>query len=436
MQTERINHTVIEHSLARGAVTVLLGPRRVGKTFFITEYAQKHPDYSWVFFTMDNLKEQIRIQQNELESMIIESVKYHIGEKEKIWVVIDEAQKCPEVFDQVKMLYDQHKDRDKIKFILTGSAMLNLHQLSAESLAGRVELNYLYPFSLRESTRFNEKSLPFTSLFDALLIDPEKQLPKIIHTLRPFKSLLTHHLSNQLIWGGFPEMLSIENEQDKIIYLQNYVQTYLEKDVRAIETITDLPLYRRLIEMSAETTGSLRDDERMIKSLGCTRDTLKKYRGYLEVTLLFTELYPYIDSSLKRLVKSPKAYLQNNGLISILTGLINLTLLEKTGLIGHRLENWFLTELLTWKARTPLFRDIYFWRTSSGTEIDFVVDIKPHIFPFEITYGKLPLLKKIRSLKTFLKEEPKAEWGYYIYQGEFNIDKENKIIFLPCWAMG
>jgi predicted AAA+ superfamily ATPase len=291
-------------------------------------------------------------------------------------------------------------------------------------------------FNLRESTSVYESSIPLDSLFDQLHTpDVTDRLQDLIYRLSPFKPIAEQALHRQLIWGGFPELLQFSSEDEKILYLNNYLQTYLEKDVRAIETITDINLYHNMMDILAEQTGSMRDDKRVTDSLRCTRDTFKKYRGYLEATLFYQDIYPFIGSSLKRLIKSPKGYLLSNGLISILTGLTDAHVLEKTGMIGHRLESWFLNELNTWGARLPVRHRIHYWRTSSGREVDFILLKKPHIFPFEITYQTQVDQKKVNNLKVFLQEEPKAVWGYYVYRGDFKIDYENKIIFIPCWVI-
>jgi len=437
MYKQRMNHCVIENSIETKYITALLGPRRVGKSYFLDNYAKHHPERKWVFLNMDQMEQRKRVSDMQLASMISESAKQQINGKEKIWVVVDEVQKCPDIFDQIKIMYDENKDKNNIKFILTGSAVLSLHQFSAESLAGRIELHHLQAFNLREATLTKENSVPMDSILDLLTKEENSNLiSEHIAHLKPFKPELEKELSQLLIWGGFPELLAITTTQEKISYLNNYLQTYLEKDVRAIETITDLNLYRNMLDVLAEQTGSVRDDQRIIEALGCTRDTLKKYRGYVEATLLFMEVYPFINSALKRLVKSPKGYLLNNGLVSLLTGLWDLDVLQKSGLIGHRLENWFLNELNTWISRSPLRQHINYWRTSSGTEVDFVVTRKPHILPFEITYGRTIDNKKIRNLKTFMQIEPKAPWGYYIYRGDFAIDEKKKIMFIPCWAVG
>lgn len=335
----------------------------------------------------------------------------------------------------MKILYDKHKDSDKIKFILTGSAVLSLHQLSAESLAGRIELHHLQEFTLREST-LNLEILKL-SLFDQMNKDEPPQLVgDLIHKLKPFKPLLEEVLQQQLLWSGLPELKNCRNNEERIIYLNNYIQTYLEKDVRAIESITNLVLYRNLMGIVAEQTGSVREDKRIVNALGCTRDTLKKYRGFLEATLLYQDIYPYIGSTIKRFVKSPKGYLRNNGLVSVLTGLVEYKALASSGLIGHRFENWFLNELTVWLARDPMRSEIYFWRLESGAEVDFIVEKKPFIYPFEVAYATTPDIKKLRNLSKFLAEEPRAKWGYYIYRGDFSIDKEHHICFIPAWAVG
>lgn len=436
MYIERVNHTVIEASIDRSFITTVLGPRRVGKSYFMEHMIKRHPDRLWVSLNMDKMDQRNRIKDMQLETMIVEHAKQHIAEGNKIWVIIDEAQKCPELFDQIKILYDEYKNQNKIKFILTGSALLSLHQLCSESLAGRVEIYHFYEFNLHEYTSLYESALPRSSLFDILPLDNSDtdEISKHIHQLSPFKPILEEKLKEYLLWGGFPELFSLKTNE-KMIYLNNYLETYLEKDVRAIETITDLELYRNMMDVIAEQTGSVRDDQRFINALQCTRDTLKKYRGFLEATLLYQDIYPYIGSSLKRLQKSPKGYLLNNGLVSVLTGIADLSILEKTGLIGHRLENWFLNEIHVWNAREPMRSHVNFWRTSSGIEVDFVVVRKPHVFPFEVTYGASVDRKKIRNLSIFLSEEPSIQWGYYVYNGEFTIDKKNKIIFLPVWAV-
>lgn len=438
MYIRRLNQPYIYRSFKGDFITVILGPRRVGKTTLIEQYAKENNDKKWVFLNMDYFEEKLRVEKGELKALIQEKALKQIGEGETLWVVIDEAQKCPLLFNQIKALYDQYKSKKAIKFILTGSGFLSLHQLSAESLAGRTELFYLREFGLQEAVALKHQITRHDhELFEiACKAQDMKQLESYIESRAPLKSLFQESLLDQLVWGGMPEILQMQGSNAKLTYLSNYLQTYFEKDIRAISTIDNLNLYQKLLEITAEQTGSVRQDKTILEALGCARDTLKKYRGFLLATFLYKEVYPFINSTLKRLVKSPKGYLLNNGLISYLTGIDDANILQKTGLIGHRFENWFLKELLLWLDDTPRRSEIYYWRTSGGVEVDFIAIQKPLIFPFEITYSTQIHSKKIKNLKYFLKNEPKVSMGFYVYMGEFYYDKQAKICFLPAWAVG
>lgn len=439
VEITRSNQDTIEKSLHRPFVTALIGPRRVGKSTLIRQFAEKNNDQTWVHLNMDIDADKDRINQGELETMIIESTGKHIHAGEKIWVSIDEAQKAPALFNQIKLLYDTHKDQERIKFIITGSAVLNLHQLSAESLAGRVDIIHLYEFTLREAATLKNNAISRSSIFDQDL----KNLEETIHDLTPHKRLLCETLDQQLIWGGLPEQLLISlNEENhtpseifdqKVSYLSNYLQTYLEKDVRAIESITDINLYRNMVRVIAEQTGSTRDDSKLKNTLGCHIETLKKYRGFLEATLFYKDIYPFINSSLKRLVKTPKSYLLNNGLMSILTRNTDFELLISSGMIGHRLENWFLNELNTWQVRQPLNEEVYFWQTSTGREVDFILHHKQALLPFEVTNQSTRNKRKEQNLKAFMATEAKAKRGYIVYRGDLLILDD--ITYLPAWAI-
>jgi len=439
MYVSRGNQAKIYAAFANPFITALLGPRRVGKSTLVNHYASEHPEHTWALLNMDRRDERLQIERSGLLSLVQEKIQRLLTNGAKIWVVVDEAQKCPAIFDQIKELYDQYKDKNRIKFILTGSSFLALHQLSAESLAGRIEIYYLREFNLFEATALQHTiALPSSSIFE-FITGPQPDIQLLenhVNLCSPLRRSLENSLTQQLLWGGLPEVLTTSTDDNKRIYLSNYLQTYLEKDVRDIQTITDINLYHQLMETIAEQTGSLRQDTELLKVLGCSRDTLKKYRGILMATLMYTEIYPFIGSSLKRLVKSPKAYLLDNGLISYLTGIDELAVLQKSGLIGHRFESWFLKELQIWLDRETRRSEIYYWRTSNGNEVDFIVQKNPFVYAFEVTYSNRVQDKKIKNLINFMANEPKAKLGFYIYTGEYFYDSKNNICFLPAWAIG
>ncbi len=438
----RANEPVFFASFERSAVSALLGPRRVGKTTLMHYYMKLHPERKWVSLNMDSMQQRKRIMNEELHLLIEQEALKKIGDGTKIWVFIDEAQKCPALFDQVKLLYDTYKETDALKFILTGSAHLNLHMLAAESLAGRVELLTLREFTMREmaSLLHPHLVLPADSVLTSLFASIQyTQIEEIYDRLLPFQKVLQEVLKNHLIWGGLPEVYQEQSTSAHLRYLGNYLQTYLEKDIRALDTVSDLQLFENIMKISAEHTGSLRDDKKILDALHCSRNTLAKYRSFLLATLQYFEIYPYIESSVKRLVKSPKGYLINNGLVSYLTGMHDASILEITGLIGHRLENWFLNEIQTWMDASAYRHEITFWRTPTDTEVDFVVSLGRCVIPFEITISAQPhsshVMKKVHNLKSFMQKVPQATLGCICYSGPLSYDASNRILFLPTWLL-
>jgi len=433
----RANEFFLFESFERSFISAVLGPRRVGKTTLLEYYINLYPNKKWVHLNMDILSQRNQVEAEKLELMIEQTALQKIGGTQKLWVFIDEAQKCPELFDQIKVIYDTYKKRNCIKFILTGSAHLNLHKLTAESLAGRVELLNLREFNLREMTcLFHQNiSLPFQNVFDIIFNSQNmmQTLNEIIEHTRPFQNILQESLQTHLVWGGLPEVIEAQSEQARLNYLGNYLQTYLEKDIRAIDSIGDLNIYQNLMKICAEITGSVRDDKRIIDALHCSRNTLSKYRNFMLATLQYIEIFPFIKSSIKRLVKSPKGYLINNGLISYLTGIHSVALLKSTTQIGHRFENWFINEIQTWLDTQSENHQIYFWRTAAGAEVDFVVTLGSRIIPFEITYNSQIETKKLNNLKGFMAAAPAASIGVFCYMGTLSFDKENRILFLPAW---
>jgi len=435
---QRVSEASIYQSFETSMITAVIGARRVGKTTMVEEYARLHQEYKWVFLNLDHRSQRLGIKNEKLVQMIEEIAEIKLGGDEKIWVVIDEAQKSEEVFDQVKIIYDKYKDRNKIKFILTGSGQLTLRQQCAETLAGRIEIFDLREFNLHEAALIKrpDLSLPKYSILDAIFTGEDPvHINQLISELAPLRRVYEEAIKDELVWGGLPECLAKDTKDNRITYLGNYIDTYFEKDIRMLSTISDLDLYQRLMQITAEQTGSVRDDQKILDALGCSRDTLKKYRGYLHATMMYQEIYPYIGNTMKRIVKSPKGYLMNNGLISYFSGVYDINILEHTGLVGHRFENLVLKQLQINLDQDPKESKIYYYHTHGGFEIDFVIEKMPYVFPIEVTYGKKPKNKKNKNLRQFIEDEKNIKYGIYVYNGDFNFDSENKIIYLPAWAL-
>ena len=200
----RANEAYIISAIETPFVTAILGPRRVGKTTLVQHYQKTHSDYTWAVLNMDKMQQREQIKTGQLRQMIEQQILRVIDSGEKVWVIVDEAQKCVEIFDQIKVLYDEYKDQNIIKFILTGSAILELHKLSAETLAGRIQLFHLYEFTLREQAHYQNNAIlpPPQSLFDILLMpDNNKLLQDFMRAQSPLQAEFTKNIKARTCLG-------------------------------------------------------------------------------------------------------------------------------------------------------------------------------------------------------------------------------------------
>ncbi|MCC6272722.1 MAG: ATP-binding protein [Deltaproteobacteria bacterium] len=437
MSVTRLFQSKIYAAFENSFITLLLGPRRVGKSFLVETYFKEHPQENAVFLNMDLLEMQLAVGLGNLVPVIENRLGKKLGDlPQKFWLVIDEAQKSPALFDQVKILYDRFKDTGKFKCILTGSGSLSLLHHSSESLGGRVFSYELMPFVLEEAFRLRhgeqEIARPFSQLVQNLDLS---QIEALVLSLQPKQGLLRECLQEQLIWGGFPEVLKSADTEERKTYLANYRQTYLEKDVRSLDQVGDLSAFNRLLELIAFQTGNLRQDKRLYDALGISPQTLAKYLGILEATFLYYELPPYIHTPFKRLYKAAKSYLGDNGLLSYLRGIYGIDLLEGSDAIGAWFENWVLSCLKALMTTRYSDAKFYFWKTSGNVEVDVILEFENQILPIEIKYTQRPDTKKAKHLKRFLSEEGRAKFGVMIYNGPLQYDKRDRILYFPVWAL-
>lgn len=415
-------------------ISVLLGPRRAGKSTFVEQYLKTKKSVEIIYLNFDELSIKEDILKYGLESLIeIQGTK---NDLEKI-IFIDEAQKEPKVFDQIKLIYDKQKySKKRYKFILTGSSSLNIQKNVSETLSGRVDIFKIYPFSVSEALKLKNKEIS-TDLKLHEILNPGISFDNFIKLKKylelPFEK--NQHLKKTIReiieFGSLPEVLEIQDTERKHRYLRNYKDTYLEKDIKGSLNIGDLIGYSNLLTILGSQVGNLVVKNELAEKVGLTTNTVNKYLSTLENTYILSFLNPYIFSASKRLVKSSKVYMFDSGIISLLNGFINYEQLILTGLIGSRFENIVIYELR--KKLEPYFVhvDFYFWKSSGGLEIDLIIDFKERIIPCEIKWTNNIEQIKTKALKEFLKDYKKALYGLVIYNGEFYIDKEEKIIYLP-----
>lgn len=273
-------------------------------------------------------------------------------------VVIDEAQRVPELFPAIKIAVDT--DARPGRFLLTGSAdILHLPRIS-ESLAGRMEIFTLWPLSQGELAGATERFLD-------LLFASEPRFPE--PAPEPRSAILA-----RMFQGGYPAAVRRPSEARRKAWMASYVTAVLQRDVRDISQVEDLTALPRLLALLASRAGSLLNFADLTRGLSIPQSTLKRYFALLETTFL-VRLVPAWSASLgKRLVKSPKVYLNDTGLMCYLLGLSEDRLLEAPMLLGPLVENFAAMELIKQSGWSQVRAELFHFRTPAGHEVDFVVE--------------------------------------------------------------
>lgn len=342
MEIKRKIFNKIKDSLNFFPVVSIIGPRQVGKTT-LAKIIRGNIDKSSIYLDLELQSDLNKLQDAEL---------FFSHHKDKL-VVIDEVQNKKELFPVLRALVDQ--TREPGQFLLLGSASPDLLRDSSESLAGRIAYHQLFPFDLTE-------------------------IPAGISQIE--------------IWikGGFPDALLAPNEGLRRRWMENFVHTYLNRDLLQLGLNASPTVIRNLWTMIAHLNGQLFNASSLAKSLGITTPTVKRYVDFLEEAFLLKTLHPFSKNIKKRLVKSPKIYLTDTGILHHLLRIPDFDALAGNPLIGNSWESFVINQITALKEE---FADIYFYRTHNGAEVDlvFTKGLKV-IATAEIKYSNSPRLTK------------------------------------------
>ena len=418
-------------------ITVLLGPRRSGKSTLLWQIIDKLINKKGVspqhihYFSFDDVDVRADFKTYQSFSEICQIIcgKRLFEVKEKTYFFIDEVQKVPEFFEVLKIVYDRFKG--KIKFVISGSASLEVTSRVSGVLAGRVDYYRLNPFALGEI-----REIPH----DSILLDLIEGKLEVEDLANLQSQLLPHHtefflqIKNALIYGLLPEVVLCENEEGKRRYLRNYRISYLEKDIRTLEQIGNLEEYIKVMDSIILNIGGILKISDISRQVGAAVNTVRKYLSILEETYVIQKLNCYHKNPKRRIIKSPKILLFDNGLYSLSTGIYSLPQYENTGLVGRLFENLVINEILKHIFIRGSQINTYFWRTSSGAEVDLVLERGGEIFAVEIKYKKEVDRKDISHLRKFASDySDSIKSLFLIYNGLFRIVED--VICLPVWMV-
>jgi len=399
---------VIERIFRDFPVVVLSGARQVGKSTFLQE---EFPGFKYLSMDDYVVLEQAKIDPASLW-------------KDADKVIIDEAQKVPEIFSAVKLTVD--RTRRKKKFILSGSSDLLLMKNITESLAGRAIYLEMYPLAIGEVTENFTNFLNFKALF-------KKDL-ELKHLKKP--PFRPKSIEDYLIKGFMPPLLYIQSLQSAILWWESYVKTYLERDLRDFARIESLIDFRRVMSSLAFRCANLVNQTEIARDTGVSQPTVYRYLNLLEVTGIIRRLFPYFPARAKRIVKTPKVFFIDPALAVYLTGYSEKTMLQKAREKGAFFENLVFLHL---KVNCALFlpkAELYFYRDSRGVEeVDFVIEKGTKILAFEAKLTESPSLKDVKNLLKFVEKFPETLRGLIIHAGKDVRWLHSKILALPWWYL-
>jgi predicted AAA+ superfamily ATPase len=368
---------LLEASLTRALrsfpIVVLTGSRQTGKSTLV----QGFPGEERIYRTLDDLEilDRARHQPDALVA----------GERP---ITLDEVQRSPDLLLAVKRAVDN--DRRTGRFLLTGSANLLLMQRISESLAGRAVYLTLWPLTRRELAGYGT-----AGAWDRLFTTAEREWP----------GLLAAETAPREDWralalrGGYPvPAYDLATAEDRAYWFAGYAQTYLERDLQELSAITALVDFRRLMRACCLRLGGLVQQTELGRDVGIPQPTVHRHLAVLETSYQLVRLPPYSVNRTKRLIKTPKLYWCDTGLALHLAG-------EREPRGAH-LENLILCDLLAFRDAQIDRPELLFWRTSTGEEVDLVIEWQGRLLPIEVKASTRPQLADARGLLAFRAEYP------------------------------
>ncbi len=406
--------TLIVEAMKDFPVVLLTGARQVGKTTLARVIASGR--WKGDYFTLDD--------RSVLDAALDDPDGLIRGNPPPI--VIDEVQRAPDLMRAVKAAVD--RNRRPGMYLLTGSAdPLRLKSVS-ETLAGRMAVFRLDTFSWAE---IEERRAP-ASVIEALL--GSDSALDFLSRFRRTKEVdpRREDIERLVLRGGYPDTVFMKTPAARDRWFDSYRKTYLERDVKDITSVADLPLFGRLMRALALRTGNLLNLADISRDLGIPYTTLRRYVGLLETTFQVEFLPPYHSNIGRRLVKTPKVYFDDTGMACHLAGLTGWAALEKAGLWGRMLETWVWGEIRKTLPVLDSRVETTFWREQHGGEVDFLMESGTRLAGIEVKGSGTVTTSDLRGLEGFLKATKGAAGvGLVLYMGERAFALRENMVAMP-----
>ena len=369
------------HQLARQyPVITVTGPRQSGKTTLVRSEFNNYQ-----YFSMEN---------PDTRQIALEDPRGFLRSFET-GVILDEVQRTPDLFSYIQTLVDE--DDRPGRFILTGSQNFLLSEKISQSLAGRTAILHLFPFSKRE-------------LFEQPDVHPD-------HFPVQTKTEMANIDLWQLLYQGFYPRIH-DKKLNPTEWYAWYYQTYIERDVRLLQNIGDLNTFTRFIRLCAGRNGQLLNLSNLATDAGITHTTARRWLSILQAGFILTLVQPHFENFRKRMVKSPKLYFFDTGLLTFLLGIRNADELQFHAMRGAIFETYVFSELYKMFVHSGQIPHIYFWHDAKGHEVDFIIDRGNKLIPIEAKSGETFNSDFIKGLQYYLGlAKERADGPMLVYAG-------------------
>lgn len=378
---ERHFHARLQHLLGQFPAVTVLGPRQCGKTTFIREALR-----DWTYLDLERPSDVAPLQADP------EARVESLGDS----VIFDEAQRVPELFPVLRGVIDRDRTHGG-QFVLLGSASPALVRQISESLAGRAAFLDLPPF------RWDEIAGEFRA----------------------------RGLSTLWLRGGFPEAFLIADDAARQDWFEAYTRAFIERDLPGLGIDVSATQMRKLWTMLAHSNGSVWNASQLAASLGISYHTVNRYLDILEQTYLVRRLPPFFANIGKRLVKSPKIYFRDTGLLHYFLGIRSAQILETHPARGMSWEAFIIDQMISVFQRVAPGSGFYFWRTARGDEVDLLVDTGTELLPIEVKLHSAPGADSATGLRRCMHDLGlKRSW--LIYPGRESYSLGEGITAVPA----
>lgn len=396
MISRQLEH-IIPHECKGFPAVAIVGPRQSGKTTLAKKIFADHR-----YISLESLDWRERAEHDP---------RGFLADMGNL-VILDEVQRVPGLFSYLQ----EWLDAGDHHAVLTGSSQFLLQESISQSLAGRIAHFELLPFSWAELSGRSKSN-------------PRDLLEHKFKGIKP-----THSTREIMLRGFFPRIHASSLNAHR--WLDDYVRTYVERDVRMLTQVTDLSAFTLMMRLLASQVGSLLNTANIATQVGVSLPTIKRWLGVLETSGLLILLKPYHVNFGKRLLKTPKPYFVDTGLLCLLMGIRDASQLELHPLRGHIFENLVVAEF--WKSylnageRPPL----WYWRESNGLEVDLLIENGTQLFPVEIKSSATWRKDHASTVQRFLNlSAPKNPQGLVVYDGDAIHGTKDAIPTAPWWKL-